>query len=83
MELETILTIISAILGVIAMVAGGFWAKAKGKVGAIKNLSKEVFELVSTAVNAIEDDKITKDEVNAIKKEAEEVKAAFHALIGK
>lgn len=83
MELEMILTVVSAILGVVAMVAGGFWLKAKGKLNAVKNLAKEAVDLVQVAVGTLDDDKITKEEVESIKKEASEVKAAWHALIGK
>lgn len=83
MELETLLTIISAVLGVVAMVAGGFWMKAKGKLSAVKNLAKEAVDLVQVAVESLDDDKITPEEVASIKKEATEVKAAWKVLVGK
>lgn len=83
MELETILTIVSAVLGVFGIVAAGLWAKAKGKINAVKNLAKEAVDLVQVAVGALDDDKITSEEVASIKKEATEVKAAWKALIGK
>ena len=83
MEIETILTLVSVGLGLIATVAGVFWGKAKGKLTAVKNLSKEVFDLVSAAVGAVEDEKITKEEIAKIKQEAVEVKTAWRVLIGK
>jgi len=83
METETILTVVSIVLGLIATLAGVFWGKAKGKLNQIKNLSKEVFELVQASVGAIDDDKITKEEVEKIKHEAIDVKAAWRVLVGK
>ncbi|KKK96578.1 hypothetical protein LCGC14_2661340 [marine sediment metagenome] len=83
MELETILTLLSIGLGVIATVAGVFWGKARGKLTAVKNLSKEVFDLVRVATDAIEDDKITKEEIAKIKQEAIEVRTAWRVLVGK
>ena len=83
MDTQTILTIVSAILGVFALVAGGLWAKGKGKLNAVKNLMKESYDLVNVAVSAIDDDKITKEEVDQIKQEASEVKVAWRVLIGK
>ena len=83
MDTEMILTLVSVVLGLIATVAGVFWGKAKGKLTAVKNLSKEVFDLVKAATDAIEDDKITKAEIGQIKQEATEVKTAWRVLIGK
>ncbi len=83
MELDTILTLVSVGLGVLATVASVFWGKAKGKLNAIKTLSKEVFELVQASVGAIDDDKITPEEIAKIKQEAADVKAAWRALVGK
>ena len=83
MESEMILTVISAILGVVAIVAGTFWAKGKNKLNAIKNLVKETFDLVKVAIEALDDDKIEKAEVEKIKQEAIEVRTAWRVLIGK
>lgn len=83
METELILTLVSVGLGLIATVAGGFWLKAKGKLADIKTLAKETTDLVTVAVNAIEDNKITPEEVARIKKESVEVKAAWRKLIGR
>ena len=83
MELETILTLVSVGLGVLATIAGVFWGKAKGKLGALKNLSKETFDLVRVTIEALDDDKIEKSEVDKIKQEAIEVRTAWRVLIGK
>jgi len=83
MELETILTLVSVGLGLFATVAGVFWGKLKNKMNAVKNLSSEIFDLVKASVDAIEDDKITKAEIEKIKQEATEVKTAWRVLIGK
>jgi len=65
------------------VLAGGFWLKAKGKLGKVKDLARETYELVDTAIAAVDDNKIEKSEVEAIKKEAQDVKAAWQSLIGK
>lgn len=78
-----VLTIISVVLGAVAALAGGFWLKAKNKLGAVKNLAKESYDLVNVCVEALDDNALDKAEVAAIKKEAEEVKAAWKVLIGK
>jgi len=83
MELETILTIVSAILGVIALVAGTFWAKAKGKLGAVANLIKQAYEVVNKVFVILEDNTISKQEVEELKKEAQDVKDALKVLLGK
>lgn len=76
-----VLTIISAVLGLVAVVAGAFWAKAKNKLGAVIALGTEAVELAKVAVESLDDNKIEKSEVEAIKKEAQDVKAAWENLI--
>ena len=76
-------TIVSAALGLVAVVGGGAYLKAKGKLADAQNLVKEGYDVVRVAVEAVGDDKITKEEAQAIKKEALEVVAAFKKLIGK
>jgi len=76
-------TIVSAVLGLVAIVAGGFYAKIKGKLGAIISLGKEAVDLAQVAVKSLDDNKITKEEIEQIKKEAGEVKAAWKVLTGK
>jgi len=78
-----VLTIISVVLGAVAVIASGFWLKAKGKLAAVKKLAKESYDLVSVAIAAVDDNAIDKAEIDAIKKEAVEVLAAWKALIGK
>jgi len=76
-------TIVSAVLGLVAIVGGGAYLKVKGKLGQVKNLRKEAVDVLIVTVNAVDDDKITAEEVAAIKKEAKEAAAAFKTLIGK
>ena len=83
MDLETILFIVSGILTVAGTLLGGKWLKAKGKLGQLKSLGKEAIDVLIVAVDAVEDDKITKDETDRIVKEAKEVAVHFKALIGK
>ena len=76
-------TIITLVMTAIAALAGGFWLKAKGKLGQIKDVIKESADVVIVAVEAVGDDTLTKEEIESIKKEAKEAVAAFKALIGR
>lgn len=76
-------TVISVILTGITVFAGGFWLKAKGKISKFVKLFFEVYEVISKFESALSDDKITKDEIEALKKEAADVKAAFKDLVSK
>jgi hypothetical protein len=76
-------TIISLVLGVLTVVFSGFWLKAKGKLGQIRDLVKEGVDVITTAVAALDDDKLTAEEIASIKKEALEAVAAFKRLVGK
>ena len=82
MELD-VWTIVSAILAVLAGLFTAFWSKAKGKVALAYKLLRECLDVVDAATAALEDDKITKEEVEKIKKEAGEVKVAWQALLRK
>jgi len=75
--------IVSALLGLAAVVASGFFLKAKGKLKQVVALGKEAMDVAIVAVDALEDNAIDKAEVEAIKKEALELKGAWKALIGK
>ena len=75
--------LVSVIIGGIAIVASGFWLKAKGKLKQITNLVKEAYDVVATIDEVLADDKIDKAEVEELKKELGEVKVAFFKLIGK
>ena len=83
MELQTILIIISALLTVLATVFGGGLKKAKDKLKALVTLFKEIWELVGKLSAALEDNTVTPEEVTELRKEANDVKLAFKALIGK
>ena len=76
-------TIVSAVLGLVAVVAGGFWLKAKGKIALAADLIKQSYEVVQALHTALEDNKVDKAEVDNLKKELADVKAAFLKLIGK
>lgn len=80
LDLSTIITIVVAIVGTFA---GGFWLKAKGKLSKIIKLGSEAIEVANTLNKALEDDKITKDEINQLKKEVADVKAAWKNLTNK
>jgi len=75
--------IVSAVLGLAAVVASGFFLKAKGKLNLVKTLGKEAVDVLIVAIEALDDNTIDKAEVEAIKKEALELKGAWKALIGK
>lgn len=75
--------IVSAALGLLAVIASGFFLKAKGKLKQVVTLGKEALDVAMVAVDALEDNAIDKAEVEAIKKEALELKGAWQALIGK
>ena len=78
MEVETILTIV---ISIVALVAGGFWLKAKGKLNDIANVLKEGKDVITSAQSALADDKITKEEKELIKKELAELVGALKQLI--
>lgn len=75
--------IVSAFLGILAAVFGGQVLNVKGKLKQVVALGKEAVELAIVATDAIEDNTLEKSEVEAIKKEAAEVKGAWQALLGK
>jgi len=87
-------TIITIVLGLVAAVATGFWAKAKGKLAHLATLLKETLELVNKAfsiptkaIAMLDDNTVTQDEIaqlkvlfQELKDEAADVKAAWKAL---
>ena len=83
MDLNAILTIVSAGLGFIALVASGFLIKTKGKLSQVIVLGKDVVDVVEAFEKAVADNTVTSEEVAAIKVELVEVKAAFKALVSK
>lgn len=76
-------TIVSAVLALVAAVAGGFWLKAKGKISQAGSLLKESYDVVASLSAALEDNKVDKAEVDELRRELSEVKDAFFTLIGK
>ena len=83
MELETILTLVSIVLGLGATLLGGKWLIAKNKLSQFKNVVKEGYDVVKVSIEAIDDDKVTKAEIAMIKSEAAEFKAAVRLLLSK
>ena len=57
--------------------------KVKGKLAAFAKLAKEGLDVVNSVVDALEDDTLTKEEVEKVKKEAVEFIGAWKAMIGK
>ena len=80
LDLGTILTII---FGAIATFAGGFWLKSKGKIKQVAVLAFDVYELLNEVEKALGDDKISKEEITAIKSKITKIKADFKLLINK
>ena len=76
MELETILFILSGVLTVLASVFGVRYSKVKAAL-------KETKEAVVTVIDAVEDDKVTKDETDAILKEVKEMGVAWGLVFKK
>ena len=83
MELSTILIIISAVLTAI----GGFFGVkselVKRKLREAKDLMKEAVDVFTVSVEAVGDNKITEEEAESIKKEVQEMIAAFKILLGR
>ena len=77
LDLGSILTIV---LSLVTAFAGAFWLKAKGKLSKIIKLGKEAFDVASSLEKALEDNKITKAEIDVLKKDLKEVKSAWDAL---
>jgi hypothetical protein len=78
LDLNTVLTIVIAVVGTFA---GGFWLKAKGKLSKVVKLGSETLDVATTLSKVLEDDKVTKDEIAALKKELADVKAAWKDLV--
>ena len=83
MEIETILTLVSIGLGLVATLLGGRWLVIKGKLNQFKVTLAEGYDVIEAAVKAVDDDKITKEEVAEIKQQVAEFKAATKLLFAK
>lgn len=79
----TFWTILSVIFAALTTLFAGFWKKVKGKLLAFAKLAKEGVDVVDSVVAALDDDKLTKEEVLKIKNEALEFIGAWKAMIGK
>ncbi len=75
-------SVLNIALTIITVIAGGLWAKSKGKLNQLRKVAKEGYEAIETVVNAVADDKITAEEQVAIKKEATEAWIAIKILLG-
>lgn len=76
-------TVVSAVLGLVALIAGTFWVKAKGRLALIVTAGKQVVDVVEVLDTVLKDDKVEKTEVEAVKKELSEAKEALKAVIAK
>ena len=77
------LTIVSLVLGAIAVLFGAFWLNAKSKIEELANIGREALDVANVIIAAIDDNKITPEELAEIKKEIAEVKDAWKKLLGK
>lgn len=76
MDLQTILFIVSGVLAVASTIFGVRFA-------AVKKALKETKEAVVAIIDAVEDDKVTVEETNAIVKEAKEAGVAWGLVFKK
>ena len=79
--------ILEAGLAVAAVVLGAKWGKGtgivKGYIEKISDINIQVKEALSTIQNALEDNKITKEEAIDVAKECKDVLTAVKALTNK
>jgi len=78
-----ILAIISGVLAIGGAFAGPWMVKANKKLAAIANIVKETSDVISKVSLALEDNKITAEEVVELQKELQDVKVAWKALFEK
>lgn len=76
-------TILTLVLAALSTFFGVFWGKVKGKLGQIVSLVKEIYEAAEVMEKALEDNKITSDELKSIKSNFNDVKVKFKELVGK
>jgi hypothetical protein len=76
-------TIITLVLSAVTIFFGGKWLLVKGKLGQVKALGEESLDVIVAVVDALEDDKITDEEIETIKEEALEVADAWATLMSK
>lgn len=80
LDLGTIITLIITAAGTFF---GGAWLFIKNKLTKVVKLGKSALDVAETLESALADDKITTEEIAAIKKELAEVKVAWKDLINK
>lgn len=74
-------TVVSLILGVAATFFGVYLAVVKGKLTELANAVKEFYELSVVFSQALEDNKISDEEKELLRKEWIETKAAVSVLL--
>ena len=74
-------SILSIVFAVLTSVLGGFWLKAKGKLGQLKNVAQEGYEALKVTIESFDDDKLDPAEIAAIKKESLEAWEAIKVLL--
>jgi len=82
MDTDTILLIVSAALAGIGMLFGGKFLIVKTKLKQLASVVKEGSDVMKALDEAGEDNKITAEEWDLIKKEASEAWAAVKLLLG-
>ena len=75
--------VVSAVMAILAGTFGVFWGKGKSKFSKAVTLGREAVDVIETLEAALVDNVIDKAEVDQIKKELADVKAAWKALIAK
>ena len=83
MDTNTILTIISVVLGLAATLLGGKFLIAKNKLKQFGSVVKEGYEVIQAAVDSVEDNVIEPAELQNIKTQIAEFKAAVKLLFGR
>lgn len=76
-------TIITFVIGLIATFLAGFWLVAKGKIKKVIDAGKELLDVGNALNAALADNKITKEEIDELKKEWKEAKEACKAIFQK
>ena len=76
-------TIVSVVVAAIAALFGVQWGIVKGKISQVASLVRETLELINALLKALEDDKVSSEEVALLKSKANDVKVAFKVLLGK
>ena len=76
-------TIITIVFGLLTTFVGGFWLKVKGKFSEVVKLGSELLEFMQILQTALDDDKLTKEEIARLKKEGGDISIAWKKLISR